>query len=98
MATILIVGSHPALTRYATESLRSGGYDAIGVVGPEAGLKALGRHEVDLLIVGGPAALAERSRLETRLRERNRWAPVVVPNTLDDLVEVVQRAFGGDAH
>lgn len=98
MATILIVGSHPALTRYATESLRAGGYEAIGVVGPDAGLRALARHEVDLMIVGGPAALAERHRLESRLREKNRWAHVVIPDGLDDLVEMVEKAFGGEAH
>lgn len=98
MATILVVGSHPALTRYATESLKAGGYEAIGVVGPDAGMRAIARHEVDLMVVGGQAALAEKPRLESRLRERNRWAHVVVPDGLEDLVDVVEKAFGGDAH
>jgi hypothetical protein len=56
------------------------------------------RHEVDAMVVGGPAAVAERDRLESRLRERNRWAHVIVPDGLDDLVEEVGRAFGGDVH
>ncbi len=98
MATILVVGSHPALTRYATETLRAGGYEAIGVVGPDAGVRAIARHEVDLLVVGGPAAVAGRTRLESRLRERNRWAPILVPDGLEDLVEAVEKAFGGEAH
>ena len=38
------------------------------------------------MVVGGPTALAERTRLESRLRERNRWAPVVVPDGVEDVV------------
>ncbi|MES2640888.1 MAG: hypothetical protein V4850_15470 [Myxococcota bacterium] len=98
MATILVVGSHPVVTRHVTEALRAEGWQAIAAVGPQAGMRAIAQHDVDAMVVGGPTALAERNRLESRLRERNRWAPVVIPDGLEDVVEAVQRAFGGDAH
>ena len=79
MATILVVGSHPVVTRHVTEALRAVGWQAIAAVGPQAGMRAIAQHHVDAMVVGGPTALAERNRLESRLRERNRWAPVVVP-------------------
>lgn len=98
MATILVVGSHPVVTRHVTQALEAEGWQAIGAVGPQAGMRAIAQHDVDAMVVGGPTALAERNRLESRLRERNRWAPVVVPEGLEDVVGAVERAFGGDAH
>ncbi len=98
MATILVVGSHPVVTRHATEALRAEGWLAISAVGPRAGLRAIAEHEVDAMVVKGATALAERDRLASRLHERNQWAPVVFPEGLDDVVAAVERAFGGDAH
>jgi DNA-binding NtrC family response regulator len=98
MATILVVGSHPVVTRHVTEALRAEGWQAIPAVGAQAGLRAIAQHDVDAMVVGGPTALAERNRLESRLRERNRWAPVVVPDGVEDAVAAVERAFAGEAH
>jgi len=99
MATVLIVGSHPDVTRFVTDTLRAQGWTAVGAVGPEAGFAALKKlPEIDAMVVGGREALAARSRLAARLHEKHPFAQVVVPTSPELVGQDLLRAFGGDAH
>lgn len=99
MATVLVVGSDPDITQHVTESLRAQGWSAVSAVGPREGLSQLARlPEVDAMVVGGPEALAARSRLTAKLHARNPYARVVVPTSPDRVGAQLLEAFGGDAH
>lgn len=99
MARILLVGSRADMTHHVAARLRAEGWDVVPAVGPEEGLGALERlTEIDALIVGGPAAYAERDRLSARLRARHPFAPVVYPRSIEGLGQQLIDAFGGEAH
>lgn len=99
MATVLVVGNHPEVTRYVTERLNALGWTAISALGPGAGLRALSElQEVDAMVVGGGAVMAARRRLEARLHERHPYAQVIIPTSPDGVAADLERAFGGDAH
>lgn len=98
MATILLVGSRPDMTQHVAARLRSEGWEVVPAVGPDEGIRALERlPEVDAMIVGGPAAWAARGRLAARLHQRNPFAPVVFPASIDGLGKQLLEAFGGEA-
>lgn len=98
MARVLLVGSHPEITRYVADRLRAEGWEVEDVVGPEAGLRAIDQlPEVDALIVGGPDAWQARGQLTARLRARHPYAPVVYPTSPDGIGDQLRQAFGGDA-
>jgi NAD(P)-dependent dehydrogenase (short-subunit alcohol dehydrogenase family) len=99
MATVLVVGSHPGVTRYVAQSLRALGWTAVSALGAEAGLRALAEmQEVDAMVVGGPEALAARDKLEERLRAREPYAPVIVPSSPDEVGRELEEAFGTEVH
>jgi CheY-like chemotaxis protein len=98
MATVLVVGSNPDITRFVTESLRAEGWSAVGAVGPREGLSQLSRlPEIDAMVVGGPEAMAARGRLTARLLQRHPYARVVVPTSPDQVGQDLLEAFGGEA-
>lgn len=99
MARVLLVGSHPDLTRYVAAMLRSEGWEVEAAVGPQAGLQALERlPEVDALVIGGPAAYEARGALVSRLRERHPFAAVVFPTSPDGIGAQILASLGGEAN
>ena len=98
MARVLLVGSHPDMTRYVAAVLRSGGWEVDAAVGPEAGMAALERlPTVDALVIGGPAAFGARTALIARLREKHPYAAVVFPTSPDGIGDQIMESLGGDA-
>ncbi len=98
MARVLLVGSHPEMTRFVATMLRSEGWEVQAAVGPEEGLAALDRlREVDALVIGGPAAFSARASLIRRLKERHPFATVVFPTSPDGIGDQIMAALGGEA-
>lgn len=98
MACVLLVGSHPDMTRYVAAMLRSEGWDVASAVGPQAGLRALeDLVEVDAMVIGGPQAFDARGALISRLRERHPFAAVVFPTTAHGISAQIIASLGGDA-
>lgn len=99
MPVVLLVGSHPDMTRYVATRLQAEGWDVHAAVGPKEGILALEQlPEVDAMVVGGPAAYAARSKLTSRLRAKHPYAPVVYPTSADAIGAQLLEAFGGEAH
>lgn len=99
MATVLVVGSNPDVTRFVSASLEAEGWSVVAAVGPREGLQWLARlPEVDAMVVGGPEAMAARGRLTSKLHQRHPYARVVIPSSPDQVGADLLEAFGGEAH
>lgn len=99
MPVVLLVGSHPDMTRHVAANLRLEGWEVHAAVGPQEGIKALETlPEIDAMVIGGPAAYAARTKLTSRLRAKHPYAPVVVPTSANGIGAQLVEAFGGDAH
>lgn len=97
MAKVLLVGSHPIVTAHVAKLLRRAGWSTVEAVGAREGLEAIAAQEVDLLVLGGPEALAARDTLTAALKAHHPWAVVVVPEGPMRVVAAVASAFG-EAH
>lgn len=99
MAKVLLIGSHPELTRYAVRRLRGEGWQVRGVVGPDAGIAAIeGISDVDAVVLGGPAVLEELPALRQSLNEKHPYAKIVIAFRPDRISADIVTAMGGEAH
>jgi DNA-binding NtrC family response regulator len=95
MAKVLLVGSHPGVTRFAALRLETEGWDVVAAVGAAAGLAAIDETaDIDAMVLGGPLAWEGRHELAARLNERSPYAPIVVATSPDGIGEQIRAAFG----
>lgn len=94
LARVVVVGSHPVVLEYVSQSLVEAGSRTVACLGPDEGAAALNRHEsVDAIVIGGPLALAGRDRLLGLLRDRHPHARVIIPDRPDEVVDRLLASF-----